>query len=182
MEDYPVTYVINQVEYQSWPNVVSVESTLSPFSLSIEYIKGVLLSCSYASPHREEKGFQINFGKTLQNHISTELSDKGLHGASNRYSNKIKEISDLAFEYDSYYPRMFIEIEFRPNVEKDLVKFQIGANNNTLAVAVLILTLDRNNINPQYTTMPEFAKFINIIDELRPQYPLLMLGFSGIHF
>lgn len=75
-----------------------------------------------------------------------------------------------------------METEFRPNVEKDMVKFQIGANAGVLSVAVLILTSDRNSVNAGYTTMPEFAKFERVIDELRPVYPLLVLGFRGEYY
>jgi hypothetical protein len=66
-------------------------------------------------------------------------------------------------------------------VEKDLVKFQIGANSGWLSAAILIVTLDLRCVNPGYTTMPEFAKFQRVIDELRPIYPLLMIGFAGAH-
>jgi hypothetical protein len=98
-----------------------------------------------------------------------------------KYSPTLNEEADLALgsSYDGL--RLFIEIEFRPNVEKDLVKFQIGANTGTLGAAILILALERSNINRGYTTMPEYSKFVKVIEELQPSYPLLMLGFKGIH-
>lgn len=104
-----------------------------------------------------------------------------LRTADSRYSPKLNEEADLALGPKYTGPRLFIEIEFRPNVEKDLVKFQIGANTGALGVAILVLTLDRNNINRSYVTMPEYSKFVRLIEELRPSYPLLMLGFKGTH-
>lgn len=68
-----------------------------------------------------------------------------------------------------------------PNVEKDLVKFQIGWNRELLAAAVLVLPVDREAINPRYTSMPEFGKSARVIGELRPAYPLLLVGISGDH-
>jgi hypothetical protein len=62
-----------------------------------------------------------------------------------------------------------------------LIKFQIGHNAGTLAAAVLIMAIDRNTINPKYTTMPLFDKFVQVIAELKLQYPLLLIGISGEH-
>ena len=76
---------------------------------------------------------------------------------------------------------MPFEIEFRPNYEKDLVKFQIGANSGILAVGVMILALDRRSLNPGYTSMPEYASALRIIDALQPKYPLLIVGIRGDH-
>jgi hypothetical protein len=43
----------------------------------------------------------------------------------------------LALARSSSEPKIFFEVEFRPNAEKDLVKFQIGKNRGTLGAAVL---------------------------------------------
>jgi hypothetical protein len=94
----------------------------------------------------------------------------------------LNEEADLALGTNYNGPRLFIEIEFRPNVEKDLIKFQIGANTGALTAAILVLALERNNINRSYVTMPEYSKFVRVIDELGPSYPLIMLGFKGAHF
>lgn len=76
---------------------------------------------------------------------------------------------------------LYFEIEFRPSVEKDLVKFHIGHRANRLSVGVLILALDRGRLNPGYTSMPEYRKFSRVISEFGPQHPLLLLGIDGDH-
>ena len=126
-------------------------------------------------------GFQRDLGPTIEQCLSAALTTNGLRAANRRYSPTLNEQADLSFAREFSDPRVFVELEFRPNVEKDLVKFQIGSNAGTLAAAVLIVTSDRNSVNPSYTTMPEFAKFVRIIDALQPAYPLLLLGFRGEH-
>jgi len=142
---------------------------------------GALQSCSHPAAARDGVGFQLDLGPTIEQHLSTVVTGHGLRSASTRYSPNLNEKADLAFGQDYTGRRVFVEVEFRPNVEKDLVKFQIGMNTGALIAAVLILTSDRKSVNAGYTTMPEFAKFERVIDELRPTYPLMMMGFRGEH-
>jgi hypothetical protein len=174
-----VPYLITHVEHRCWPAPDAVEEALGRFDVSINRLKEVLRSCSHGAPARDGVGFQLDLGPTIERHFASSLADNGLHSANTRYSPNLNENADLAFGRDYAGTRVYVEIEFRPNVEKDLVKFQIGANAGSLAAAVLILTTDRTSVNAAYTTMPEFAKFERVIDELRPAYPLLLLGFRG---
>ncbi len=100
---------------------------------------------------------------------------------STRVSPNLNEKADLAFATDTDVPAVYCEIEFRPNVEKDLIKFQIAHNRGRLAAAVLVVATARGRINPGYTTMPEFAKVTKIVTELSPPYPLLLVGIDGEH-
>lgn len=174
-------YRFSEVQTRSWPDQARVDEALGPFGLSIETILGAMGACEHPAAPRNGVGFQLDLGPTIERHLSKSLATNGLSTASTRYSRSLNENADLAlgFQYDG--SRIFFELEFRPNVEKDLVKFQIGANAGSLAVGVLILTLDRNTVNPSYTTMPEFGKFERVISELAPTYPLLMVGFRGVH-
>jgi len=176
-----VPYVVTEVKRRCWPSAEAVEEALRTFGLSVSAMEAALRSCSHPTPPRDGVGFQLDLGPTIERHLSAVLAQDGLWPASTRYSQNLNENADLAFGRDYSGRRVFVEIEFRPNVEKDLVKFQIGTNTGVLAVAVLILTTDRTSVNAGYTTMPEFGKFERVIEELRPSYPLLMLGFRGQH-
>ena len=101
--------------------------------------------------------------------------------ASSRYSESLGERADLAIG-GAGSGALYVEIEFRPNVEKDLAKFQIGHHKRRLAVGVLILALDRNELNSSYGSMPEYSKFQRVIAEFRPLHPLLLVGIGGRHF
>jgi len=152
-------------------------AALEAFSLSLDRLVSALASCVHTPSPHQQGGLQQFLADTIERHLETTLTTSySLSRASDRYSPELNETADLALANGSSERRIFFEVEFRPNAEKDLVKFQIGANRGTLAAAVLILAIDRNNINRSYYTMPEYRKFERIIEELQPNYPLLLLG------
>ena len=168
---------IVEVRHHCWPDEPAVAVALAPFSLSTDRLVAELRSCVHTPAAYQQGGLQQYLADTIKRHLQNTLtSSYGLSLASDRYSPKLNESADLALARDSSGKRIFFEVEFRPNVEKDLVKFQIGENRGTLAAAVLILAIDRTNINRAYSTMPEYDKFERIIQELRPSYPLVLLG------
>lgn len=154
-----------------------MRAALEPFSLSRERLVAALASCVHTPSSHQQGGLQQYLADTIERHLATTLTTSyGLSRADDRYSPELRETADLALAHGFSEPRIFFEVEFRPNAEKDLVKFQIGVNRGTLAAAVLVLAIDRDNINPRYYTMPEYGKFERIIHELQPGYPLLLLG------
>ncbi len=72
-----------------------------------------------------------------------------------------------------------MEIEFRPNCEKDIIKFMIVERAERLAAGVLIVVNDRKTLNARYTTMPQFSYVKSVLDELAPSFPLLLIGLNG---
>lgn len=175
-------YRITRVQFKAWPQEFAVEEALAAYGIGIDALTSLVGTCVHADPPVDGRGFQLDLGPTLKRHLYDALTDgSGLTPSVTKYSPRLNEEADLAFETAGSTRRLYFEIEFRPNVEKDLVKFQIGVNSGWLGAAVLIVTLDLNCINPRYTTMPEFEKFQRVIDELRPTYPLLMIGFAGEH-
>jgi len=177
-----MAFKVTEVSHHCWPSEAFVEQALGTFGLSIRQVREGLSNFVHPRAADPSRGFQQDLAGTLKQHLREYLGQvANLKVVGSRYSPKLNEEADLAFGSSYNGPRLFIEIEFRPNVEKDLVKFQIGANTGTLVVAILVLALERNNINPGYKTMPEYPKFVRVIEELHPSYPLLMLGFKGTH-
>ncbi len=163
--------------HRSWPDEERVRKALSPFALTPEKIASTIGGCVHTPESYQQGGLQQFLASSIERHLESALTIvDGLSSADNRYSPDLNEKADFALAHDRSKPRVFFEVEFRPNVEKDLVKFQIGANRGTLAAGVLVLAAERSNINAAYTTMPEYRKFSRIIDELRPSYPLLLVG------
>lgn len=177
-----MSFKVTEIDHKCWPSETLVNQALGTFSLSIEQVRGSLRDFVHSRAVEPHRGFQQDLAETLKEHLREYLCRMAnLRVADSKYSPKLNEAADLALGSNYNGPRIFIEIEFRPNVEKDLVKFQIGANTGALRAAILVLALERNNINRRYTTMPEYSKFIRVIEELRPNYPILMLGFRGTH-
>lgn len=177
-----MAFEITYIETEFFPSLSNVNDALAQFGLSNGHLKSLLSQFVCNVPVASYQGYQIGLARELPRFISHELTRANhLSELDRRYSITLNEKADLAIGYKDVKDRIFFEIEFRPNVEKDLVKFQIGYNAKRLALAVLILTTDRNSINSQYRTMPEFGKHKKIIKELSPKYPLLLFGFTGKH-
>jgi hypothetical protein len=152
-------------------------AALQTFSLSLDRLVCALASCVHTPSPHQKGGLQQFLAATIERHLETTLTTSyNLSHAPDRYSPDLNETADLTLTNGSSARHIFFEVEFRPNVEKDLIKFQIGFSRGTLAAAVLILAMDRNNINRSYRTMPEYSKFERIIEDLQPNYPLLLLG------
>jgi hypothetical protein len=168
---------IADISHRSWPDEARVREALIPFALTPEQITSTVAACIHTPEPRHYGGLQQFLVASIEHHLERTLTAfDGLMSADNRYSPDLNEKADLALARNHSEPRVFFEIEFRPNVEKDLIKFPIGANRGTLAVAILVLAVDRTNVNASYTTMPEYQKFERIIEELKPGYPLMLIG------
>ena len=94
------------------------------------------------------------------------------------YAPMIVLKSDVGVQSKTNGKRVYIEIEFRPNEFKDIVKFQIGYKHQ-LELGILVVTKNRENINRRYTTMPDYKKCKNIIVALEPECPILLIGLDG---
>lgn len=174
------TFKITEAQYRCWPSTAGVDLALRPFVLTVDAISSVLTEFAHTFGPSENGGLQQYLAKALERYLKERLvAGRPIRLASTRYSPALNERADAAFKADEAKGKVFVEIEFRPNVEKDLVKFQIGANSGTLGVAILVLAGKRNDINPAYPTMPEYGKFVRVIEQLRPTYPMLLLGFRG---
>lgn len=146
---------IVEVLCRCWPDEAALAAALAPFSLSVDSFVAALRSCVHTPRPHEQGGLQQYLANTIKSHLrSTFTGSHGLSLASDRYSPELAENADLALAGDSSGARIFVEIEFRPNAEKDLVKFQIGRNRGTLAAGVLILAIDRRTSTRVTTRCP----------------------------
>ena len=177
-----MAYRITRIELAHFPNAAHVAEVLMEFGLPEQRIIGPIQDFICNAPLVQGQGYQKILSSRLENHLRQELiDDNDFVFTTPYYSPNLNERGDLAILKRETDTRVFVEIEFRPNVEKDLIKFQIGHNNGRLVAAVLILAIDRLLINPTYHTMPEFSKAVRIVEELTPEYPLLVVGVAGEH-
>jgi len=129
------------------------------------------------------RGYQMDLAADLEGYLERELRRDGLRPSRSRsdltYSPFLNQHADFGLIHLASKQRILFEVEFRPNYEKDLVKFQIGHNSGLLGAAVMIVAIDRKSLNPAYTSMPEFDSVVRVLRELRPTYPLLVIGLRG---
>lgn len=177
-----MAYRITEVKLAYFPNAIRVCQALADIGLPEEHLRNAIERFVCDAPLIRPQGYTQVLATALKSYLERVLPDSNdLRVGSTYYSARLNERADLAIQQPQGESRIYVEVEFRPNVEKDLIKFQIGYNAGRLAAAVLILAIDRNRINPKYTTMPEFSKFAQVIEELRPVYPLLLVGIAGEH-
>ena len=175
-----MAFKITDVTAEMFPTREAVVAALEPYQLSPANIEQQIHQFVCSSQREPGKGYQQYLAPELERYLRDTFTKQGrLKTKSNKYCSELNENADLVLGSDDVELRIYFEIEFRPNVEKDLVKFQIGCNSNRLGAAVLILANNRKEINPDYSTMPEFHKFVRVIRLLNPSYPLLLLGISG---
>lgn len=171
---------ISQVAVAAYPDDVTLAGSLAPLGLSTQMIKDAISAFSSTTPRTEGLGYQQVVARELERFLETQLLARaGLERGSPLVSPNLNEQADLALGRPGYDRLLLAEIEFRPNFEKDLVKFMIAERSNRLAAGLLIVSLARASLNPRYTTMPEFHKVIRIVRELAPNLSLCVVGIEG---
>jgi hypothetical protein len=169
------------VRFAAFPDASRVAAALASAGLPLGSLEAAIRAFVCPDARRPGFGYQQSIADHLQSHLRSTLSTSGLRPVSTRVSPNLHEEADLALAPDGSGRAVYFEIEFRPNVEKDLIKFQIAHNRGGLATGVLMVANERQRINPAYTTMPEFDKVARILTELKPPFALLLVGIGGEH-
>lgn len=172
-----MAFKIIDVEMYASPRNLNVDNILEHYLTTCEEIKNALKECTFRH-NNTEKGFQIELHEQLQDFFCQFFSTKGLSAYSMGYALMIALESDVGVQSKTNGKRVYIEIEFRPNEFKDIVKFQIGYKHK-LELGILVVAKNRKNINRKYTTMPDYKKCKNIIVALEPECPILLVGLDG---
>jgi hypothetical protein len=76
---------------------------------------------------------------------------------------------------------VFVEIGFRHNYERDLLKFQIGSSEGILAAAILVLSIDPKSIDAAVANVPSYEAVTKVVEVMRPSFPLVLIGLRGSH-
>lgn len=170
---------IRAVEPRCYPDSSVAEAGAARLGLKIGQLAGWLEAFSSEAPVRQGVGYQQVLAAEIERHFESSLSAAGLQRASKSVSPVLRERADFSASPDGRPPVLLGEIEFRPNFEKDLVKFSIAARRGILALGVLVVAQRRDEINPSYSSMPQFDKVVRVIEEFAPPFPLCVLGLSG---
>jgi hypothetical protein len=178
-----MTFRVTATRSFGWPDDTRVAAALQEFGLHVNALESSLLSFSDETDPFIKRYTEV-LAANLADHLSQSLGQGVLRATTrqvtNRYCAGMDHHADLVLARAGTDRRLFFEIEFRPNFEKDLVKFRVGANSGRLAAGVLVVALDRRAVRGSYTTMPEFASVVCVVREFRPDHPLLVLGIEGV--
>ena len=74
-----------------------------------------------------------------------------------------------------------VEVQFRPDFLKDITRFQIGFNAQRINAMIYIVAIDKNTINNNYKTMPQY----NLINTQLASFtwlnvPIVVIGINCI--
>lgn len=173
-----MNFKITNVEHYVSPLGLNVDEILNAYGTSLSDVKTALKNSVFIHQNRS-KGFQMDLAEQLEDtfRILFRIAGSELHIGG--YSPTMREKPDVAIGRKGRPKKMFIEIEFRPNEHKDIVKFLIGHKKQTLELGILIVAIDRKVIKKDYTTMPQYKKCIQTIEELQSDCPILVMGIDG---
>ena len=178
-------FCISEVRHREFPSAGAVSSALSSVGSSLDTLLGAFRTYVCPVTPSAGRGFQEDLAHDLETYLERVLDGNGLRPtrrpADLTYSRSLKQHADFGLVHDATQKRVLFEVVFRPSFEEDLVSFQIGANEGSLATAVMVLPIDRRAINEAHTTMAEYDAVIRVVEALRPSYPLLLIGLRGSH-
>ena len=170
---------ITSVERSAFPNGSATSDAAAAFGITIDQLCELVHDFVSQTPTRPNVGHQRVLAGELEEHLERSLAAAGLRPVSKSVSPVLGERVDFAAGRGQAPPYLLGEIEFRPNFEKDLVKFSIAARRGILGLGVLLVAKARHEINPGYTSMPQYDKVIRTVAEFAPSFPLVVIGLSG---
>ncbi len=173
-----VNFKINNVEHYTSPSGLNADEILNAYGTSLVDMKNAMKKKTFVHCHID-KGFQMDLAEQLETLLKLLFRSGGSYLYMDGYSPAMRETPDVEVGQKGCAKRIFIEIEFRPNEHKDIVKFLIGHKKQTLELGILIVAINREAINRKYSTMPEYEKCRKTIEELQSDCPILVMGIDG---
>ncbi|MGA2070084.1 MAG: hypothetical protein ABSG97_01940 [Sedimentisphaerales bacterium] len=181
--NFKISYIQNYIS----PSNLDTNAILKIYGTSVDSLESALKNTLFIYQNIT-KGFQKELAKQIEDVLKKHFQGVGGQLCFGRlYSPVLGEKPDVAIGLKGRSKKIFIEIEFRPNEHKDIVKFLIGHKKQTLELAILIVPVDRKTITKyypkryktKYHTMTEFGKCVKIIEELQSDCPIWVMGFDG---
>jgi hypothetical protein len=178
-------YCISEVRHREFPSPQAVDAALTPLGLRLDDVISAFRGYICPITPTSGRGYQADLADDIKGYLEKSLPRDGLRATRSKqflaYSRALNEHADFGLVHDRTNRIVFFEVEFRPNFEKDLVKFQIAAGEGTLAAAVMVLSIDPRSIDATFATMPSYDAVTRVIDALKPSYPLVAIGLRGSH-
>lgn len=180
-----MAYCISEVRHREFPNAGAVAAAIAPLGLSLDELLAAFRGYICPITPTTGRGFQVDLAEDLKEYLGKTLPREGFHATRLQhdlaYSRTLTDHAEFGLVHEGSNRRVFFEIEFRPNFERDLIRFQIAAGEGLLAAAVMVLAIDPKSIDAAHTTMPAYDAVTKVIDALRPSYPLVLIGLRGSH-
>jgi hypothetical protein len=180
-----MAYCISEVRHKEFPDAGAVAGALKTLGLSLDEVLAAFRGYICPLTPTAGRGYRTDLAEDLKGYLEKTLHRDGLRPTRARhdlaYSRTLDEHAEFGLVHESSNRRVFFEMEFRPSLEKDLIRFQVGASEGILAAAVMVLSIDPKSIDAAFTTMPTYEAATKVVEALRPSYPLILIGLRGAH-
>jgi hypothetical protein len=177
-----MSFCITEVRHKAFPDAATVSNALASVGISLGELVGTFKGyvCSLTPNSR---GFHSELADQLKSLFEQAWRREGLRPTRQRhdlaYSHVLNHHADFGLVHEATNRRVLCEVEFGPNLEKDLINFQIGANEGLLATGVLLVPIDRATAGTALIGIADYEAVIKVVGVLRPTYPLLVVGLRG---
>jgi len=172
-----MNFKTSNVEHYTSPRELNVDEILKAYGTSLADMKQAIKDTAFVL--RGSFPITKDLSKQLEDLLERLFTKGGAMLYRCGYSKTMGETSDVAVGRKGHPKKIFIEIEFRPNEHKDILKFLIGYKQQILELGILLVAINRESIAKHYYTMPEYEKCVQIIKELQSDCPILVIGFDG---
>ena len=180
-----MAYCISEVRHREFPDAKAVSAALSPLGITLEEIIAAFRGYICPLSPTSGKGYESDLAEDIKGYLGKALQRDGLRPTNNRsllnYSRSLPDHADFGLVHERSNRVVFIEIAFRHNYERDLLKFQIGSSEGIMAAAILVLSIDPKSIDASVATLPSYEAVSKVVDVMRPTFPLVMIGLRGSH-
>jgi hypothetical protein len=180
-----MAYCISEVRHREFPTANAVATAMTPLGISLDELVTAFRGYICHLAPTSGKGYASDLAEDLKGYLAKTLQREGLRATSNRlhlsYSRSLNDHADFGLVHERSNHIVFVELGFRPNYEHELLKFQVGASEGTLAAAVLVVSIDPRTIDTTVATLPSYDAVTKVVEALRPTYPLVVIGLRGAH-
>ena len=177
-----MSYCITEVRHREFPDPGAVSTALAPLGITLDEITGAFTGfiCALAT---ESRAFHVELAGHLKTHLANVLGREGLRPSRMvndlAYSRSLPGHADFGLVHQRTNKRVLFQVEFGPSIERDLIHFQIGVNEGTLAAAVLLVPIDRATAGSALAGIADFEAVLRLVAAVRPGYPLVVVGLRG---
>lgn len=178
-----MSYCITEVRHKAFPDAGAVSGALSSVGLTLDDIVGTFRGYVCALTSASGRSVHAELAENLKSLLEQALTRDGLRPTRNRhdlaYSRSLNEHADFALVHDASNRRVLFELEFAASHEKELLNFQIAANEGILTAAVMLVPIDRRTAGLTSIGLADYDSVTRIVTALQPSYPLLVIGIRG---
>jgi hypothetical protein len=180
-----MAYCISEVRHREFPDAKAVGAALSPLGIALDEVIAAFRGYICPLSPTSGKGYESDLAEDIKGYLAKALQRDGLRPTTDRsqlhYSRSLPDHADFGLVHERSNRVLFVEIAFRPDYERDLLKFQIGSSEGILAAAILVLSIDPKSIDASVATLPSYEAVTKVVEVMRPTFPLVMIGLRGSH-